>query len=362
MTDLTSINADKLPDPGEVPVLDWLDKNLIDVDPLYQRPLDEARVNKILSGFTWSSFGAVVVVPQEDGRYHVSDGQHRLAAAKLHPKVAHVPAVVVKVEDVPAEAAVFVQINKARKNVSPLELFFAQLAAGDADAVTVLQVCERAGVRIPKHPGSFKPSDCIAVNALHALVGQVGAMRAREYLQVLVAAGFAPIKAEHVKALLHLMTDPEFAEHVQLEDVAVAVRTVGSTGDAEAKRFAATHGTSVWKGLASVWFQKTKKRRVPVASAAQSRSASQPHAAGTGRPSEDSAAQSRRASVAPAAAARSAAEIAAAKAIPADLTSLVRPEIAARAAKVAARATVTASIAGDPGPGRSALDQRRASA
>lgn len=248
-------------DPGEVPVLDWLDKNLIDVDPLYQRPLDEARVNKILSGFTWSSFGAVVVVPQEDGRYHVSDGQHRLAAAKLHPKVAHVPAVVVKVEDVPAEAAVFVQINKARKNVSPLELFFAQIAAGDDEAVTVLQVCERAGVRIPKHPGSFKPGDCIAVNALHALVGQVGAMRAREYLQALVAAGFAPIKAEHVKALLHLMTDPEFAEHVQLEDVAAAVKTVGSTGDAEAKRFAATHGTSVWKGLASVWFQKTKKRR-----------------------------------------------------------------------------------------------------
>lgn len=344
-------NSAELPDPGEVPVLDWLDKNLIDVDPLYQRPLDEARVNKILAGFTWSSFGAVVVVPQEDGRYHVSDGQHRLAAAKLHPKVGHVPAVVVKVEDVPAEAAVFVQINRVRKNVSPLELFFAQLAAGDDEAVTVLQVCERAGVRIPKHPGSFKPGDCIAVNALHALVGQVGAMRAREYLQALVAAGFAPIKAEHVKALLHLMTDPEFAEHVQLKDVAVAVRTVGSTGDAEAKRFAATHGTSVWKGLASVWFQKTKKRRGLRAS---ERTDLEPSANLQNSPPASFAGK--------AAPARSAAEIAAAKAIPADLTSLVRPEIAARAAKVAARATVTASIAGDPGPGRSALDQRRASA
>lgn len=349
MTDLTSINADKLPDPGEVPVLDWLDKNLIDVDPLYQRPLDEARVNKILAGFTWSSFGAVVVVPQEDGRYHVSDGQHRLAAAKLHPKVAHVPAVVVKVEDVPAEAAVFVQINKARKNVSPLELFFAQLAAGDDEAVTVLQVCERAGVRIPKHPGSFKPGDCIAVNALHGLVGQVGAMRAREYLQVLVAAGFAPIKAEHVKALLHLMTDPEFAEHVQLEDVAAAVKTVGSTGDAEAKRFAATHGTSVWKGLASVWFQKCRKRRAPA------KTGSQTDPVSIGLPKNPVAVppviRERVGSATTHAPARSAAEIAAAKAIPADLTSLL-PRSTVRRTPVA--------ISGEPEPGRSALDQRRA--
>ncbi len=35
-------------DPGEVPVIDWLDKTLIDIDPTYQRSLDEARVQKIV--------------------------------------------------------------------------------------------------------------------------------------------------------------------------------------------------------------------------------------------------------------------------------------------------------------------------
>jgi hypothetical protein len=273
--------------------------------------------------------------------------------------VTHVPAVIVKVEDIPAEASIFVDINKHRKNVSPLELFFAQLAADDEDAITVQQVCQRAGVRIPKHPGNFKPGDSVAVTALHALVGQVGTVRAREMLAVLVGAEFAPIKAEHVKAVAHLMTDPEFRDQITLEDLGAAVKAIGSAGDVEAKRFAATHSTSVWKGLASVWFQKCRKRRAPAVSAAPSSPAAQVRAAGTRRASEDSAAQPERASAAPAARVRSPAEIAAAKAIPADLSSLVRPVVATRAAQVAARSTVTAAVAGDPVPGRSALDQRR---
>lgn len=346
MTDTTDFR-----DPGEVPVLDWLDKGLIDADPLYQRPLDEGRVKSILDGFTWRSFGALVVVPQDGGRYHVTDGQHRLAAALLHPKISHVPAVIVKAEDVPAEAAVFVEINRNRKNVSPLELFFAQLAAGDAGAESVLRVCSRAGVRIPKHPGNFKPGDSVAVTALSNLVASYAEERAVEFLKVL--AGFAPIKAEHIKAMAHLMTDPEFSGQVQLEDVAVAVKAIGTAGDTEAKRFAATHSTSVWKGLASVWFQKTRKRRAPASPASHAGSA------------KTSAAPERTqvGKIAPAGLAqRTAEQIAAAKAIPADLSSLVRPEIAARAAQVAVRSTVTAAVAGDPAPGRSALDQRRASA
>jgi hypothetical protein len=295
-------------DPGEVPVLDWIDKTLIVADPLYQRPIDPARVDTILRSFSWRSFGAVVVVPQEDGTYHATDGQHRLEAAKLHPKVTHVPAVIVQVEDIPAEASIFVDINKHRKNVSPLELFFAQLAADDEDAITVQQICQRAGVRIPKHPGNFKPGDSVAVTALHALVGQVGTVRAREILAVLVGAGFAPIKAEHIKAAAHLMTDLEFRDWITLEDLGVAVKAIGSAGDVEAKRFAATHSTSVWKGLASVWFQKTKKRRAPakpaVVAATKFRTIT-PHAA------------------------------------------------------VATHRVVTGSVMGDPPAGRSALDMRR---
>lgn len=250
------------PDPGDVPALDWIDVGLIDVDPFYQRPVDLARVSTIANGFNWRSFGALVVVPVKDGRYHVTDGQHRLEAAKAHPKVTHVPCVIVQVEDIQSEASIFVEINASRKNVSALELFFAKLAADDEDAATIRQVCERAGVRIPKYPSSgFRPGDCVAIAAIQALIGRRGAMRARQYLELLAKARLAPITATHIKATEYLMTDPEFGGSIEAEDLTATILAMGGTDEVEAKRFAATHGCPVWKGLASTWFQKTRKRR-----------------------------------------------------------------------------------------------------
>lgn len=262
MTDICSINFAALPDPGEVPALDWVDVSLISADPLYQRPLDHARVDTILHGFTWRSFGALVVVPQADGTYHATDGQHRLEAAKLHPKVTHVPAVIVKADDIKSEASIFVEINGSRKNVSALELFFAKLAANDDDAETIRQVCERAGVRIPKYPSAgFKPRDCIAIAAIQSVVGRRGAMRARQYLEVLAKADLTPITATHLKAVEFLMTDAEFGGTVEGEDLTATILAMNGSAEVEAKRFAATHCCPVWKGLASTWFQRCKKRR-----------------------------------------------------------------------------------------------------
>ena len=262
MTDLATINAADLPDPGEVPALDWLDASLIDADPLYQRPLDDVRVDAILKAFTWRSFGAIVVVPQSDGRYHATDGQHRLEAAKRHPKVTHVPAVIVKAEDIQSEASIFVEINRNRKNVSALELFFAGLAADDDDALTIHQVTQRAGVRIPKYASAgFKVGDCIAIAAIQSVIGRRGAMRARQYLELLAKADLAPITATHIKATEYLMTADEFGGAVEAEDLTATILTHGAMAEAEAKRFAATHGCPTWKGLASVWFQKSRKRR-----------------------------------------------------------------------------------------------------
>src|SRR5690606_9481188 len=133
-----------LRDPGEVPVLDWLDKTLIAVDPAYQRQLDEGRVHKILNGFTWSSFGAIVVAPTAGGRYHCTDGQHRLEAARRHPMVTVVPAIIVPLSGVQQEAGNFVALNVDRKNISALDRYWAELLAGDPEAQTVDQVCQRA--------------------------------------------------------------------------------------------------------------------------------------------------------------------------------------------------------------------------
>ncbi len=319
MTDLPAIEG-TLPDPGELPVVDWVSKHLIDVDHAYQRPEDAARAEKIARAFSWSKFGAVVLVPKGD-RYAIIDGQHRAAAAKLHPLVEHLPAVIMpSVQGVEAEATSFIGLNAERKAVSGLELHHARLAAGDPDAQTLADVVRRAGARIPKNPGDYKPGDTIAVAALQALIGRHGAMRAREYLEILVRAECCPVQANQLKAVECLMSDPEFRGQVDGEDLTSVVKTMGAVAEHEGKRFAATHCVPFWKGLASTWFQKCKKRR-PAAAIAPNRSPEVSNRLAT------AAAPQRFRTIVP-------------NAMP-------------------MQRNVTAAVAGDPAPGRSALDQKR---
>ncbi|MBN9335289.1 DUF6551 family protein [Devosia sp.] len=251
-------------DPGEVPVIDWLDKNLIDIDPTYQRGLDEARVQKIVDWFAWDSFGAIVVAPAEEGRYHAIDGQHRLEAAKRHPKVDLLPAVIIVGRGLVAEAETFVNVNGARKNVSPLEMYWAQLTAGDPEAETVKQVCERAGVKLLRYPGSngkYAVSETVAIAALRGLIDKRGAMKSRKLLEVLVAAELKPITAIQIKAAALLAFDPEFAEHLEPEAISEAMRGAALAIEGEANAFAATHRLPKTKAFASVWFKRCRKKR-----------------------------------------------------------------------------------------------------
>lgn len=145
---MTFPSEDTFRDPGELPVIDWLDKSLIDTDPSYQRGLDRHRVSKILHGFEWASFGAVVVAKTDAGRYHCTDGQHRLEAAKLHPLIELMPAIIVAVTGTKGEAANFIALNRDRKNISKLDRYWAELAAEDEDAQTIAQVVQGASVTI----------------------------------------------------------------------------------------------------------------------------------------------------------------------------------------------------------------------
>lgn len=251
-------------DPGEPPVLDWIDKGLIDIDAAYQRGLDEGRVSKILDWFTWDSFGAVVVAPAEDGRFHCIDGQHRLEAAKRHPRVSVVPAIVINAKGTVAEAETFVAVNVDRKNVSPLEMHWAKLASNDPEAVTLKQVCDRAGVRVLRYPGSngkYSPAETVAVAAIHGLIDRRGALRARQTLDILARASLAPITALQIKAAEVLMIDPEFSENVEPEAITDAIRTNAPIIEAEATAFALTHRMPKVKAMASVWFRKCRKKR-----------------------------------------------------------------------------------------------------
>ena len=249
-------------DPGEVPVLDWLDKTLIDIDPAYQRALDENRVHRILEWFEWSSFGAIVVAPAEDGRYRCTDGQHRLEAAKRHPGVTVVPAVVVAISGQVSEASNFIAINRDRKNISALDRYWAELAGEEPEAVTMRQVCERAGVTICRYPmPAYQAGHTVAVSAIRSIVDKRGAMRSREVLQVLAKAGLAPIRGEHIRAAEILVTDDEFKTEVDHDALVDALAGNEELISTEAKAFAKTHRMMAARAFASVWFRRCRKKR-----------------------------------------------------------------------------------------------------
>jgi hypothetical protein len=257
MTDLPEFR-----DPGELPVLDWLDKTLIDIDRTYQRGLDEKRVQRILEWFAWDSFGAIVVAPAADGRFHCTDGQHRLEAAKRHPKVTMVPAITIVASGVQAEAENFVSINKDRKNPSPLDIFWAELAANDPEAVTANQVAQRAGVSILRYLAggtNYQPGHTMAIGTLRSLVDRRGALKARQILELVKP--LAPIGAIHIRAAEALLTDGEFTEDIDPVDLADTIARIGDSIESEVGAFAKTHCVPKWRAWASLWFRKTRKKR-----------------------------------------------------------------------------------------------------
>lgn len=255
---------DTFRDPGEVPVLDWIDKGLIDVDPAYQRPVDEGRVQRILDWFDWKSFGALVVAPVGGGRFHVTDGQHRLEAAKRHPGVTVVPGVVIAANGVQEEAANFVAINRDRKNISALDRHWAELLAGEVEAKTVDDVCRRAGARLLRYPGSngkYVAGETVAIGTLKSLVAHHGPEQAERIVEVCVRAHAAPISGNQMAAAALLLTDPEYLDQVEPSALSDALAAGGRAMDDEANAFAATHRVSKAKAMASVWFKRSRKKR-----------------------------------------------------------------------------------------------------
>lgn len=144
------------------------------VDSSYQRPVVPAIVNKIVSEFRWEHFGTLSLREHPDGRFAITDGQNRWTAAKLHPMVLEVPAMVAEGYGVRLEAQDFLAINRDRKAVTTLEKFWAGVAAEDPDYLRIKEVVERAGCMIAGETGGRRPSEVSAITALDRALKNYG--------------------------------------------------------------------------------------------------------------------------------------------------------------------------------------------
>ncbi|MCW2309681.1 DUF6551 family protein [Rhodobium gokarnense] len=270
--EMRRIAAMQFPDisPGMVsetaPVLRDADPLALLVDESYQRNLGERSVRlirKILSAWDWRAFKPPVVV-EVDGDLHVIDGQHTAIAAASHPEIKTIPVLLVDGGAVEDRATAFVKHNRDRIAITPMQLFYARLKAGDEDALTISQVCERAGVRVLKYPpanGRYKEGDTVAVATLEQLIRRRYVVGARKVLDVLVEARQAPVQTAAIKAVETLLFAPEYAGQVDPGDIATTLRRLGRDAERQAALLAQEHRVPLWRALVTVLFRNTRKIR-----------------------------------------------------------------------------------------------------
>lgn len=235
------------------------------VDEAYQRSLSERSVRlirKIVSKWDWRHFKPPVVVETTAG-LHVIDGQHTAIAAATHGGIGTIPVLVVPAEDVATRARAFIGHNRDRITVTGAQLHFAALAAGDEDALTVEQVCRRAGISILKFPpanGVYEPGQTIAIATIKRLIDRLGAMKARQALSALAEARCAPASSDLMKASAELLFGQDYAGAFTVEDLATHIRAEGAAAERDARSLALSHRLPHWRALTVALYRRRKGR------------------------------------------------------------------------------------------------------
>jgi hypothetical protein len=130
-------------DPTNDKSLEWIEAQRLVNDPRYQRPIYPTQVKKIASEFDPDLLGAIVISEREDGELYVIDGQHRLEALRtMGWEDQLVPCLVHRNRSLEEEAKIFAETQTKRKQLRPVEVFAAQLLAGDPVAVGIKHAVE----------------------------------------------------------------------------------------------------------------------------------------------------------------------------------------------------------------------------
>jgi len=129
--------------PGD---LVWLSKGELTVDHTYQRKAQHKRVLNIAQKWSWLACGVIVVAKREnEQRFYVVDGQHRVLAAMKRNDIDRMPCLVFKTESAKEEAAGFYDTNTGRRLPTSLEKWKAQLMRGDETTTFVDSLIHQAG-------------------------------------------------------------------------------------------------------------------------------------------------------------------------------------------------------------------------
>lgn len=247
-------HVDDAPTLGETPHLEWVSPTSLLVDEHYQRKLSRKSVKlirTIVENFSWCRLKPPIVVKTSTG-LHVIDGQHT-AIASATIGLEEIPVFVVDAPTVPDRARAFVGHNTDRVIVSPIDVFHALLAAGDAEALTVDAVCRRAKVTVRhlSQSSAIGPGDTMAVISIRKVIARQGELRAQRILEVLNGAGCMPIGSAELLAVEHILCNTRgIPPAKQLTDI---IRSDGPSGIRAARGEASSTRVPLWRVLVTRW-------------------------------------------------------------------------------------------------------------
>lgn len=218
-------------DPGPRPELQWIPLSQLYINDAYQRRLtDRSRraIRKIASRFDWAKLKALSVIDVGDGRFEVTDGQHTAIGAATHGGIDELPCLVSPSRSLEKRAAAFVGLNRDRVGMTELQVYHAELQAGDELAIEIQQGVERAGGRVLRNPTSdYKVGDLMCIGSLRQLAKKGGPAYVKRAVGLGVQANLAPIKAPVLRGLINLIWEGELAGKLSDPHIVDVLRVYG---------------------------------------------------------------------------------------------------------------------------------------
>lgn len=160
----------------------WISVDSLGIDQSYQRSTGAHKVKAIAASFDRHAAGAILVSMRGDGSLFVIDGQHRLEAMKKLG-LATAECRIAQGLTVQEEAVLYVKCNQVRKSPEALDVFRAELVAGDATATIISNTVEECGLSIQFRPsGNRRQGTIWAVVALKTIYKRGGAALLKEVL------------------------------------------------------------------------------------------------------------------------------------------------------------------------------------
>lgn len=136
----------------------------------YQRPISQARANRIAASFDPAKLGVLVVSHRPDGSYTILDGQHRMAALRMK-NIERAMAIVLEGMTLEQEADYFRRQNENAATLNCYDLFNAGVVALDPHYLAIDAILRTHNFIASHNSG---PGQVTAVSALSRIALMFG--------------------------------------------------------------------------------------------------------------------------------------------------------------------------------------------